>query len=395
MPVLDFVYFDAGGGHRASATALAEAIQRGQLPWTIRMMNLQEVLDPIDLSRKLTGRRLQDVYNHVLRKGWTLGSPQMLRVLSAFIQSFHRLSVKHLARHWSQDAPDLVVSFVPHFNRALREGLERAAPRAPLVTILTDLADYPPHFWFEKQEQYFICGTAKAVEQGRRMGLADRWLLRSSGMIVHPRFYDSLPADRDAERRRLGLDGGLPTGLVMFGGLGSNAMLEIDRRLSAARAPVQLIHICGRNERLREKLQAHSAPHPRYIEGFTTEIPFYMSLSDFFIGKPGPGSISEALLMKLPVIVENNAWTLPQERYNAQWVAENEVGFVLKNFENIAETVNQLLEPQTCARLKARVARLNNRAVFEIPGLLAAILERSAESTERNMVAATGIEPVT
>ncbi len=60
-----------------------------------------------------------------------------------------------------------------------------------------------------------------------------------------------------------------------------------------------------------------------------------MQLADFFIGKPGPGSVSEALAMKLPVIVECNAWTLPQERYNAVWVVEKEVGLVLKNFRNI------------------------------------------------------------
>jgi hypothetical protein len=60
-----------------------------------------------------------------------------------------------------------------------------------------------------------------------------------------------------------------------------------------------------------------------------------MALSDFFIGKPGPGSISEAMAMHLPVIIERNIWTLPQERYNADWVIEKKVGFVLPNFREI------------------------------------------------------------
>ena len=71
------------------------------------------------------------------------------------------------------------------------------------------------------------------------------------------------------------------------------------------------------------------------MEGFTSEIPYYMHLSDFFIGKPGPGSISEALAMQLPVIVERNAWTLPQERYNTEWIREKQVGVVLKSFRDI------------------------------------------------------------
>ena len=64
-----------------------------------------------------------------------------------------------------------------------------------------------------------------------------------------------------------------------------------------------------------------------FVEGFTKEVPRYMQLADYFIGKPGPGSVSEALAMKLPVIVESNAWTLPQERYNGEWVRERASGW--------------------------------------------------------------------
>ena len=66
-----------------------------------------------------------------------------------------------------------------------------------------------------------------------------------------------------------------------------------------------------------------------------------MQLADYFIGKPGPGSISEAVAMRLPVIVERNAWTLPQERYNADWVREQGMGIVLPNFRGIAPAVDE------------------------------------------------------
>ena len=58
-----------------------------------------------------------------------------------------------------------------------------------------------------------------------------------------------------------------------------------------------------------------------------------MALADFFIGKPGPGSISEALQFHLPVIVEANSKTLPQERYNAQWVTEKHFGVAVDSFD--------------------------------------------------------------
>ena len=113
-----------------------------------------------------------------------------------------------------------------------------------------------------------------------------------------------------------------------------------------------------------------------FVEGFTKEVPSYMQLADYFIGKPGPGSISEAVAMRLPVIVESNAWTLPQERYNAQWVREKGVGTVVPNFRGITRAVEELLEPGAYQRFRDATGRLENRAVFEIPG----ILERIAKA---------------
>jgi UDP-N-acetylglucosamine:LPS N-acetylglucosamine transferase len=107
-------------------------------------------------------------------------------------------------------------------------------------------------------------------------------------------------------------------------------------------------------------------------------VPRYMQLADYFIGKPGPGSISEAVAMRLPAIVECNAWTLPQERYNAQWVREQGVGIVLPNFRRIARAVDELLEPSAYTRFSAATERLHNRAVFEIPDILESILSEGA-----------------
>jgi 1,2-diacylglycerol 3-beta-galactosyltransferase len=99
-----------------------------------------------------------------------------------------------------------------------------------------------------------------------------------------------------------------------------------------------------------------------------------MALSDFFIGKPGPGSISEALSRHLPVIIDCNAWTLPQERYNAQWVREKNVGIVVSSHRETARAVAELLKPGELAQFKARAGALENRAIFEIPAIFEKIL---------------------
>jgi 1,2-diacylglycerol 3-beta-galactosyltransferase len=374
---VEFGFFDAGGGHRAAATALELAIRDQQRPWETSLVNLQELLDPLDILKKYGGIRIQDFYNWMLRSGWTLGSAQLLMVLQFVIRMNHRAAVRLFEAHWKKTSPDMVISFVPHFNRALGESFANVFPGRPFVTILTDIADYPPHFWIERQSQYFVCGSERAVSQARAMGHPDSRIFQASGMILHPRFYQAPVEDRAAERERLGLRADLPSGLVLFGGHGSKVMLEIAERIEQSQLDLQMIFVCGKNDKLAEALRGQKSRYPRFVEGFTTQVNRYMQLADFFVGKPGPGSVSEALAMRLPVIVECNAWTLPQERYNADWILEKEVGVVLRNFRNIGHAVGQMIEPGTLARYRANAAGLQNRAVFEIPGMLQKILEEA------------------
>ncbi|MGH9744833.1 MAG: glycosyltransferase [Candidatus Acidiferrales bacterium] len=382
---IEFGFFDAGGGHRAAATALELAIRGQQRPWEVRLTNLQELLDTLDILKKYAGIRIEDFYNWMLRSGWTLGSTQLMKVLQGVIRLYHGPTVRMLEAHWKSTQADMVVSFVPHFNRALGESFRRAHPGRPFVTILTDIADYPPHFWIERQSQYFICGSDRAVAQARAMEHPEDHIFQTSGMILHPRFYEPPIEDPISEREKLGLRPDLPTALVLFGGHGSDAMLEIARRLDRSNLELQLIFVCGKNEKLAKALREEKPRLPRFVEGFTTRVNYYMQVADFFIGKPGPGSVSEALAMHLPVIVERNAWTLPQERYNADWVLEKEVGEVLNTFKEIVPAVERLIDPATLARYQANAAALKNQAVFEIPGILQTIFERaglSASSSE-------------
>ena len=382
MKKIDFIYFDAGGGHRAAATALKAVVELQERPWDIRLVHLQEVLASMDVFRKITGIPLEDIYNLMLAKGWTLGSAQGLQFMHAVIQAYHGPTVRLLARHWEETRPDMVVSLVPNFNRAMYDALRASlgkrsaakipAAKIPYVTVLTDFADFPPHFWMEKgQDQYFICGTDRAVGQARALGYSRERIFQTSGMILRPTFYNEITVDRASELKRLGLDSSVPTGLVLFGGQGSKVMLEIAERLP----DTQLIFICGRNQKLAERLKALPTRAAHYVEGFTQEVPYYMHLADFFIGKPGPGSISEAVAMKLPVIVERNAWTLPQERYNADWVTEHHAGMVVSSFRGIEKAVAELLG--ALASYRASVSQTHNRAVFEIPEIIDGILQRS------------------
>lgn len=369
MKSIDLVYFNAGGGHRSAAVALDTMIRELALPWTVRLVNLFEVLDPRDVFGKTTGMKPENYYNARLARGWTLGLAQELKLLQALIRLSHKSLTERLRRHWQKTQPDMVVSLVPNFNRAMYQALAAARPSVPYVTVLTDFADSPPHFWIEPhQAQHLICGTAKAVAQARSAGYDDASIHATSGMIIRPDFYQDLHIDKRAEMIKLQLDPDRPTGIVMFGGHGSKAMRRIAKRLD----DTQLILICGHNSTLADELRAMSSAAPRVVISFTAQIRYFMQLTDFFIGKPGPGSISEAIQQRLPVIVVRNAWTMPQERYNTDWVEENRVGLVLDSFAEIREAVSTLTAQIDVYR--GNVARIHNRAIYEIPEILEGIL---------------------
>ncbi len=373
---ITLIYIDSGGGHRAAANALCEVARLQDRPWDIELVCIQDLLDSIDFIRKSTGIRFQEVYNIMLRRGWTLGTRQLIPVMHGLIRVSHPSQVGILQSYWRGQRPDLVLSLIPHYNRALKQSLDRVWPGTPYVTLLTDIADYPPHFWIERIDQWVICGSPRAVEQARRIGLPPSRILEASGMILHPRFYEPLAIDRAAERVRRGLDPARPTALVLFGGEGSTAMLRIAHALNHPDSGLQLIFLCGRNDAVAAQLRALPPRVPIFVEGFTREIPLYMELADFFIGKPGPGSISEALARKLPVIVQSNAWTMAHERYNAEWVREIGAGIAVESFSrDLLPAVRELLAPENLARYRDRAAATRNRAVFEIPDMLGRILD--------------------
>jgi glycosyl transferase family 28 len=384
MKRVHVVFHDGGGGHRNAAVALQTVISQQPRAWQIELIQFQDLTDRLDVLRKVTGIRIQQQYNIMLQNGWTLGSTQLLRVLQTTIRIFHRPLVHLLEKFWREKPADLLISVIPHFNRQICESWTKVYPGRPFVTIITDLADFPPRFWIEPvKEQHVIAGTEKAAEQARTMGHDNLHVFQTSGMILRPDFYIEDNSDPVALRREMGLREDPPTAIVLFGGHGSKAMYDITERLNAAGLPLQLILICGRNEGLAAKLRARQWRIPIHVVGFSKEVHKLMRAADFLIGKPGPGSIAEAIVRKLPVLIECNAWTLPQERYNAEWVKEKGVGIVLRSFEDVAEGVKRMLDPATLAEFRKNVSAQENRAVFEIPEILAKLLGETNSTTGR------------
>lgn len=381
MKKVYFTIYDMGGGHRSTANALKEVIEQRNLPWQVEI---------VEVFKEVFGTSLpQFIYNNwVLKKKWAkvINDRFSVPLFKLQIRLRHAAWRNRLQKFWQKEQPDLVVSLMPLVNRVLGESLQ-VLPETPFVTSMTDFADCPPRFWIEPQEQFLICPSVKAIQQARVFGYPEERMFQTSGVVIQPRFNESVNCDRKIERQRLGLDPNFPTGLVIFGTHGSKEMIEICDRLQQLPQELQLIFVCGRNEKLAQELRCRQSRFPTFVEGFTKRLPYYMHLSDFFIGKPGSVGISEAIAMKLPVITEcNNDLTLFQERASANWLIENEFGIVVKNFRDINKAVAKLINSKNFARYKANVEAYNNRAAYEVVDILETILENSELETTQKLI---------
>ena len=361
--------YDLGGGHRNTANALRDEIEQRNLPWQVHIVEFFRDIVGTDAPHK--------VYNNfILKKKWAkiINKPLLVPSFKLQVRLRYRAWRSLLEKYWQEHQPDMVVSIMPYVNKLLKDSLQRTFPQTSFITFVGDFADVPPNFWIQPQEQFLICPSQTAVEQARSYNCQKMKIIQTSGVVIHPRFYEPKNCDRAEERKSLGLDPDLPTGLVMFGGYGSNVMVEIANSIEQSSLNLQLIFICGHDERVAEILTAMPSRLPRLVKKFTREIPYYMHLSDFFIGKPGPINISEALLKNLPVITECNALTLFQERYNTKWIAENKFGIVVDDFSNINQAVAELIDAKNFARYQSNIKAYNNRAVFEVVDHLEIIL---------------------
>src|SRR6202047_3755688 len=138
MKKVQVLFHDAGGGHRNAAVALQTIAVQQDRPWEVELVQFQELTDKMDVLRRLTGVRIQEQYNVLLRNGWTLGATSLLRVLQMIIRILHRPAVRLLTKYFREHPPDLLVSVITHFKRQLHESWSPACPGKPFATLITD-----------------------------------------------------------------------------------------------------------------------------------------------------------------------------------------------------------------------------------------------------------------
>ena len=379
-----FLIADTGGGHRASATAVAREVEADS-GGRVRCI----LLDPFaEASPRLVGA-LVDLYAPLVRHApWAWGalyhatdSRAAVRLLRA---SVLRLVEPGLRAAVAREQPAIVVSFHPLLNHLGARVLDRMPPpRPPMVTVVTDLVDVHAA-WIAPDVDLVLTPSSQGLARCRRAGVAPE---RSAdlGLPVAAAFCEppAGDAERAALRRGLGLDPERFTLLLTGGGEGSGGLGRRLRALLRARLDLQIVVVCGRNTRLRRRLEGLETAGPTavVVRGFVSNMAAWMRAADVAVTKAGPGTIAEALCSGTPLLLTSH---LPgQERGNIAYVVSTGTGRYVPRIADMVEAVAALSTPGSPALAAMRAelgAAARPRAAARVAALLGEVADRAAAS---------------
>jgi 1,2-diacylglycerol 3-beta-galactosyltransferase len=370
---------DTGGGHRAAANAIRESL-------AIVSDSAHEVriVDALALGRwpVSASPRIYGPFVNRFPALWGMGYALTDSARGAHL--LDRLHAQALSRSLSglyeEFHPDLVVSCHGLLTRCTREILHLVSPATPFATVVTDLGSAHAA-WFDRGSDMFFVPNEKLGSIARARGVpTDR--IRIFGQPIRPVFANSRSIQgaaggfRREQRASLGLDPAMKTALLLGGGEGFGRLDQIASAIDAARIPLQLVVVTGKNQRLRAGLDARSWNHPTKVLGFVDNLHEWMWASDLVITRAGPGVISEALAAGLPLLI--HGYLPGQESGNVDLVVDSGAGSYRPKVAEIVSTLeawalDDFVALEAMANKAADLAR--PQAALEIASALMGLFE--------------------
>ncbi len=386
MKKIAIVYFDAGSGHRSSASGLQRALAAARPEWHVRIANIVDVFAPNKLFHRIVCAGI-DHFNRQLKREKVFDLKGLINLSLMFHDFLSPKGIREISNYWKDDPPDAVVSVTPMYNPALYRSARLANPEVECITIPVDFEEVKARYWFTpKVEQHYLVATHKLAQQARAARIPDSFIRRISGMPIDPEFYEEPRINVIEELDRLGLDPGLPAGLVSFGGQGSVLVSEIAKSMARSTLKLNMIFLCGRHAEICEELNKMDTPYHKLALSYTKETPiYYQRLARFIIGKPGSMTITEALIAGKPVIAIKSRGMSPVQRGNEEWVNEHGVGIIVAGMDELPSAVNDVI---TADHYRRNAEREFHRGVFEAAEYICALAEGRATQSRNNMVAA-------
>jgi len=365
---------DTGGGHRASAKALADALEEqypDQLLITVRDVWTEDC--PWPFNSVVQSYMFMAKYPFFWRIFfWTSKFP-ITRFIS---QRFANVRCKRAFRHAiERDDPDLIVSLHPCTQhiviKVLRRLARRTRRRIPFVTVVTDLGGAHP-MWFHPEADRVFVPSVDLKAHALRMGIRDS-AIHMYGLPLRREFWNPEKRSREQVREELGLQRDALTVLVVGGGDGVGKLQQVAKAMGremgeSLEKVTNLVVVCGKNEKALAKLKATQWPDNvrAHIVGFVSNMDEWMAACDVIVTKAGPGTIAEATTRALPVMLSS---FLPgQEKGNVDYVIDSGFGSYSPQPDVIAKTVTSWLkDPEELAkRSKLSAACSRPRATMQI-----------------------------
>jgi 1,2-diacylglycerol 3-beta-galactosyltransferase len=261
-----------------------------------------------------------------------------------------------------------------------RAGLVDHSCGPQAAVLITDWSEIARNVWFPRKGEYHaICGTEVSVAQARRVpALNDQRVHPMNGLLIRPDFANAIT--RAAARETLALDPARPIVTILYGAQGSERMLSLARTLAQAPPTAQIVFMCGRNAALADALRAENLPYTVQIVEFTDQVPAYLAASALFVGKPGPGSVSEALAFGLPILLDRRM-VLPQEKSVIDHVVSQRYGQAFSSMKEFRRAFDDLLCGQTAGQTYQKPEP--NRSAEQIADILGLIHAGPFASSDR------------
>lgn len=248
--------------------------------------------------------------------------------------------------------PDVIVSTFHMAGSIFGELRTRGLLKAPVVSVVTD---------FDVHTQYINTGVDLYIGGCQRVrdGLLARGIhpkrIEITGIPVDPKFEVEL--DREKIIKKLNLKAIRPTILLMAGAYGvSGGLKNICKALLNWEMPVQILVVCGRDEKLYRTMKELKGKNPMTCYGFVRNVEELMSVADLIVTKAGGLTVSESLTKKLPMIIYK---PIPgQEGENAKFLAEIGAAKIAKDDEELENTIEDLLtNPKKLSQMKLAAAQ--------------------------------------
>ncbi len=194
--------------------------------------------------------------------------------------------------------------------------------------------------WVQPEVDMYLINPGAPLRQLLEAG-APGGKIVDSGMPVDPVFRRSLT--RAAARQRLGSDPRVPLARVLVGGAGYGSPASILPALRAQQGPLRAVLIAGDNHDLWQTLQKACAGDPRLqVLGWVNNMHEWMAAADVMVGKPGEGTLIEALNSRLPIIAFD---PLPgAEERLCHWIEQTRVGVWARDPQHLRSVLTRLLQ---------------------------------------------------